>query len=290
MSPYKIVFYSILCSIYLYAIDIRVGYDTSIFQNASKKEVALSTDLWFKTVIARDKYSTNFKIYDQPKSLAKAFKKNIVNLAVTTGDNLIKYYDRDTLIPAFTAAYKNDEDQYLVVVTDKKHQKDWQTLYNPKVGMLKNSNIQRIFFEYSFFKHNKKTKIDFEGFSTPSRILLKLFFGKLDCALIPYRTYKTVIELNPQITKKVVIAQKTKLTSAIFAVYRKGMDRDMLENINTDVNEFIKTDRMKDILQLYKMELLKKTDLSQLEPIKELLKNYQKLIESSKDTIDEKAQ
>lgn len=158
MSIDKIVFYFIMFSISLYAIDIRVGYDSSVFQNASKKEVALSTDLWFKTVIARNNYTTNFKIYDQPKSLAKAFKKNTVNLVVTTGDNLIKYYDRDTLIPAFTASYKNSEDQYLIVVIDKKYKNDWKNLHSPRVGILIDSNIQKTFFEYTFLQHNKNTK------------------------------------------------------------------------------------------------------------------------------------
>lgn len=68
------------------------------------------------------------------------------------------------------------------------------------------------------------------------------------------------------------------------------MDTTLLKNIDTDVNNFLKTDRIKDILQLYKMELLRKTDLSQLEPIKELLQKHHKLMKSLKEADNEKVQ
>ncbi len=264
----------------IFSADLRVGFDSSIYQNISRKDMMILTDVWLKSILDGTKYETEFFIYENPKELSDDFKSGKVNLLMSFGENVVKYLDVNSLVPAFTGSYNSVDDEYYIVLVNNRYKQNWRGLQNPKVGVIKTNTIEKHYFDYHLLKDNKAKNIQYENFTKSSRMLLRVFFNQLDLCMVPYRTYRTAVELNPQILRNISIVERTDITTLVFGFYKQGTNQEMMDDIN-DIAVNIKKDaRGKSILDLYKADGIKKVEINDLKPIEKLLKQYSSLKKS----------
>lgn len=277
MKIFTRLFLSFVLPISIFSADLRVGFDSSIYQNISRKDMTVLTDVWLRSILEGTQYKTDFHIYDDPQELSEAFKSGTINFIMSYGETIIKNLELSSVVPAFTGSYDNKEDEYYIVLVNSKYKDSWKDLESPKVGVLQANNIERYYFDYQLLKNSKSKNIAYESFFKSSRMLLRVFFDQLDMCMVPYRTYRTAVELNPQISKKLSIIEKTNITTLALGFYKKGTDKEMIEEFNDIAVNMKKDERGRSILELYKADGIRRVEMNDLVPIKELIDKYNSL-------------
>ncbi len=268
----KIIIIFILLSINICADnklkEYNFGYISSSMSNYSAKDLKVSMDIWIHEV-TKDIGKTNMFYYDNPKDALADLKSSKLDFISAFPIVFVKDFDISELSGGFTGRYKNIEDnKFVLLVKNNNKIKNIKDLKSVKVGIQKNDEIMHI---YTKLKINY---LEILHYKNRSKIVLDLFFGKINVAIVPYRTFKMAKELNPQISRKIKILKKTEYVSYAVGFYHKSVsqkDKDFIFNTGKKLFETTKGRQMMDI---YKIETLVHTKISDLENAKKLYNEY----------------
>ena len=264
-----IIIFSFISSIYLnaneYLKTYKFGYINSSMSNYSPVDLKVTMDLWMKEV-TKNIGNVEMIFYNDPKKAANDINNGKLDFISAFPIIFIKYFDMSKLENGFTGKYKNPDDNKFVILVKKGIEN--KKLKNLKIGIQKNDTIMHIYAK-NYYKKPKIIK-----YTNRSRIVLDVFFSKVDIGIVPYRTYKLSKELNPNISKKVKLLKKTDFVSNAFGFYRKGIskkDKEFIFNTGVELFSSVKGKQMMDI---YKIETLVKTKISDLKNADKLYKSY----------------
>jgi ABC-type phosphate/phosphonate transport system substrate-binding protein len=116
-----------------------------------------------------------------------------------------------------------------------------------------------------------------EGKSRASQIVLPVFFGQADACVINDVSFKTMVEMNPQLGKDLKILSSSPDLLVGMGVFRKGMPSDLKERIITVAKGLKTQPRGKQVLLLFKMEDLDVIRESDLTATRELVAEYDRI-------------
>ena len=248
----------------------KFAYINSSMSNYSQVDLKITMDIWMKEV-AKNIGNVEMIFYNDPKKAAKDINNGKVDFISAFPIIFIKYFDMSKLENGFTGKYKDPDDNKFVILIKKGiEKKDLKDIKNLKIGIQKNDTIMQIYAK-NYYKTPNIVK-----YKNRSRIVLDIYFSKIDIGIVPYRTYKLSKELNPNISKKVKFLKKTNFVSNAFGFYRKGIlkvDKEFIFNTGIELFSSVKGKQMMDI---YKIETLVKTKISDLKNANTLNKSYLK--------------
>jgi ABC-type amino acid transport substrate-binding protein len=275
MKIYKIIlFISILySSIYAKSEQKKYtfGYINNSMSNYSAKDLKLTMDIWMKEV-TKNLGDVKMIFYDNPRDAAKDLNNGKLDYISGFPIVFIKYFNISKLSDGFTGDI-NDTKLTNFVVLSKRDNKinSIKDLKNVRVGIQNNDEIMYIYTKVNI----QNPKI--QKYKTRTRVVLDLFFNKLDIAIVPLKTFELTKELNPQINKSIKILKYTKYSSNILGFFKKEFKSEDKEFIfNTGINIF-KTARGKQMMDIYKIERLVHTKVKELKKVELLYKKYKKI-------------
>jgi len=258
----------------LYANNVQksynFGYINGSMSNYSKKDLKLTMDIWMKEV-TKNLGDVNMIFYDDPRGAAKDIKDGKLDYISAFPIVFVKYFDIGLLSDGFTGGIKKQKLQKFVVLVRTKSNKNIEKLKNVKVGIQANDEIMEIYTKVNI----KNAKI--KKFKTRNRVVLDLFFSKIDVALVPLSTFVLTKELNPQIGKKIKILKITNFSSNILGFYRKDFNNKDKEFIFDTGIKVFNTVRGKQMMDIYKIEKLIHTKTDELNIEKMLYKKYKSI-------------
>jgi len=262
----------VLLSIVVFSLDakehlktFKFGYINSSMSNYSPKDLKITMDLWI-TEVTKNLGDVEMVFYADPQKAAQDIADGKLDFISAFPIVFVKYFDMSKLRDGFTGKYKNPQDNKFVLLVKKNFHKSKEL----KIGIQKNDEIMHIYAK-EFFEEPKII-----NYVNRNRVVLELFFSKVDMAIVPYRTFKLAEELNPQISQKIKILKKTDFVSNALGFYRKGISKEDKEFIyNTGVKLF-STVKGKQMMDIYKIETLVYTKISDLEDVKILYLTYKK--------------
>lgn len=219
-----------------------------------------------------------FKYYDDMKKMSRDIDENKVDYISTQALKIIKYFNIENLEAAFGEGTKDMNDWNLIVLVNSDFTAgNWKELADKRIILNKNNPLHELYVNYSLLTHDIK-KITNVTYSTNyQNSILKLFFKKADVALVTRKSYDLAKELNPQVSKMVLVLEETNLSDIQLSFFRKNLDDESKKLILRTANSFDSTVEGRQILTIFKTDMLKKTEMKNLEPIKKLYDNYNKL-------------
>ncbi len=179
--------------------------------------------------------------------------------------------------------------QFIILIRKKDKINTIAGLRNKKIILQKETNIDIINMWLAVqLQNNKLGSIDkffqeIKKGSLASHTILSVFFGENDACIVTTNAYKTMIELNPQVGKKLEIL----LTSPPFiegiACYSNDfMKKKIKDNVLKSVIDFEKYPSGKQIYTLLRVKKLLHFKEEDLNTAKELLKEYNAINTSPK--------
>ncbi len=107
--------------------------------------------------------------------------------------------------------------------------------------------------------------------------IFKVFFKNADAAVVTQKTFEFAKEFNPQIGENLKIIEHSGVPSSIYGFFRKSADENMRQKIFDLALNIKDTARGKQILEIFKTDLILKSTLDELVPIERLYSDYNRL-------------
>ena len=270
-----------LCST-VNADHLRVGYDARLFKIFGEKDVEVATKVWVEEILKDlQRHTFSFRFYDDVEELAADVEADRIDFVVTDGLTFVRHFDLDKLADGFNAGALNREDSvYVVVIRSDEGIEGWRDLKEKTFAVQKNDPVAELYLQYRMQLHNDSEAKSLQRYEKRDRVLLKLFFGKADAAVVPKRQFELAVELNPQMGQRLKIMEVSQIPSYRFGLFRKALDPGFAKEV-TDLAIAIDHDeRGKQLLMIYQTEKLIITRVSDLESIRRLDAAYNTLVHS----------
>jgi len=271
----------LLLSFTLYASDIKIGYSVESMSDINKRDLKISMVLWIEEIISQTEYTADYIDYDETQSMAKDFNTGKLDLVIDFGINFVKYYELDKLSDGFRGGMKNNHHENIIIVLQESSSLEkFSKLRNPVIAL---QRIEEIFKIYGIVHlMNKKKNFIFLETKKRSGALLKLFFNNADAALVTEKTFDFVKELNPQVGKKLKIVRVSDVKAGAYGYFHKNFDPIKREAMIKIALGLDKSVRGKQLLSLFKIDVVKKSKVSELANIKKLYEAYIKIKKGKK--------
>lgn len=277
MKKYIIVFFiSTLLS--LGAKEIKVAYYGGTMSEISKKDLLIATNIWIEEMAKDVGYGAKSTVYDTPEELMKAFEENKVDYVASSGLDFVEHFDLSKLSDGFMKGHEDGSTETFVIVVKKDSNiKNVVDLQSKRVAMQKNDKIMNLYIENNILDNNLEYDVVYEVHSTRQRAILQLFFDKVDAAIVTNKSFKLFSEMNPQIKKTIKILKATSLQATNFGFIRKSLDEKTRNIMNIRAVSLDKDDRGKQLLSLYKVEIVVESKLEDLGPTRNVYEKNMKL-------------
>jgi isocitrate/isopropylmalate dehydrogenase len=126
-----------------------------------------------------------------------------------------------------------------------------------------------------FNKPAKRYFSKIQEYDKSSRVLMKLFFNKIDACIIPQHTWEMMREMNPQIDKKLKVLDRSEkiFLSALSLISKKMNDKLYLVHKNNAL-KLKNSSKGKQILTLLKGKIYKSVDKAFMDPMVDYYQEY----------------
>ena len=273
---YLIIYFSFYFS--LQADNFNVGYANKVMNKFSKKDIIIATEVWLKELLEGSGHKVTFTFFDNPEVLAKKLESKKIDMAIANGLDFIKYFNITNLSTGFIGGFIDDNNSKLVTVVSKNSEfKSWKSLTDKRISIMKDAPLSVLYIKYSLLKATGNDSIIILNQKSSNRALLKLFFNKVDAAVITQHAFNIAKELNPQIGEKLAIIDNSNIKTRDFGYFRKDFNKELKKELISITSNINKDIRGKQMLTLYKAEEIKPCYIKDLEPINILYKNYKNL-------------
>ena len=267
--------FMLLCLLFSLGINAKelkrfnVGYLQNSMTNYSKKDLKITMDIWIKSVTQESGYDTKMFFYKNPKKAAADLYTSKIDFITGFPVEFVKYFDTSKLVEGFSGGYKDHKQNKFVILSRKMNPaKSVGELKNVKVGIQQNDTIMNLYTKL------KMPTAKIVEYKKRSKIVLDLFFKKLDVAIVSLHNFQLAKELNPQIAQQIKIFKQTKYLSNGVAFFRKDFSKKERNKIFQKGLGIFKTGRGKQMMVIYKMETLVHTPVSLLENAQKLYSVY----------------
>lgn len=213
-------------------------------------------------------------------TMQKAFRAGKINLVVTDGINLLQDFDPDELADGFGGGAPG-EDSMVLLVRKGKGIKDLKDLYDKRVVLMSDNAISDLVMDTTCLRQFHKScaqagMIVSEEASSRLQVL-RLFFGKVDAALVRSYAYDLAADLNPQIRQQLQIIVRIPVYPAQLGMFNTKVSKPFRDYVTGNLTLMNKYPRAQQVLDMLKTSRLIHFDKSVLDPIRELMREHEVL-------------
>jgi phosphonate transport system substrate-binding protein len=259
---------------------LNVGFSEDFFHGINQNNAIAAMKVWSDSV-ARNRgipINSGSTIYSGSAALSAALTNGEVDVLMVLSSEMIALRDLGLLEPKFVSMRNGScQEQYLVLVHRDSGITDLAGLKQKNIIIQSSAraSLARPWFEEMM---NETGPVDlsrnFASFTeTPesSRIVLPVFFKKADACIVSRSTFKTLAELNPQLTKQLVaLAESPGFVPTVFCM-RKGYDSELLPDLMAGLADLHKEPHGQQILMLFKVDELAAYDAGHMASTEKLL-------------------
>lgn len=213
---------------------VHIGYSIELFNEVDINDALVAIQLWTDQLLKefKDVYKVENKIYNSNIEIIDAYnnkKVDIISLLSVSYFELIGEINLDPLLSSNQTGISGYE---YVILSRKESQVVSISDLEDKSIILTPSNFSKV-SEIWLKSKTKEISTFFSKFSRatkPSQAILSVFFKKFDACLVPYFTFETMAELNPQIKNELTIVEKSEPLLNGMVCIRKSLDNQVKED------------------------------------------------------------
>ena len=253
----------------------RIGFSRSLFTNVNENDAKASIRAWAKAIA--DEYSIDVdpsaRILTNFQDIHRALiDRQIDSIALQFEEYLDISGNFETEHWFLTRTSGKLYEEYLLLAPVNGKIRYFEDLKGNNL-ILHNSfrTSLAVYWLKSILKggdisyNDLETNVEITKVGNISKAVLSVFFGKVDACIVTNSGFNTMVELNPQIGRKLhVIMKSPSLIPAIFC-FRKNFDSPQKEKILTAFRELHTTIAGQQVLTIFQAEALvevEETDIS----------------------------
>ena len=171
--------------------------------------------------------------------------------------------------------------RYLLLVNENRGYKALGDLRDKKLLVPKGDEIAALYLNTMLLKDRlgeaKRFFAVVEEKNKPSQAILPVFFGQADACVTTDVSFKTTVELNPQLGRAIkILASSPELVTAVTA-FRRSVNPDIQQKTREIGLKLKDNARGRQILMLFKLDDLRQIEETDLTSIRELVSDYDRL-------------
>lgn len=269
MRIMRVVCLLLFLSLLIDAKEFRIGYYSKSLSDLSKQDLVIATNVYIQEIAQEIDTEVQSTFYDNSQEMCKDLAKGKLEFLSAPGLDFVKYADTKYLSNGFMEGYLDgSKETFIVLVSKNSEIKSIADLYDKQIAIQESDELIRLYFENEFLKKSLQMKVTYIPSATRQRAMLKLFFGKVDAAVITNKSFELFAELNPQIRKKLKLLKETTLVATNFGFLSNHVSKKERLYYNNMAKNLRSTVRGKQLLALYKTEILVDAKVEELEPIR----------------------
>lgn len=261
-------------------------YSPSIIDFASRKDVEVSLNFWVKDLLAEEAMkklniklsSTKAILFESMHELHEAVVHGEIDMVVAPPLLISRYFQHNELTDGYVGMLESgDSDNLLLIVRNDKKINSMKDLLGKRLVISNDDELADMFIDTLFLKalnkgyRNSVGSVEIQN--KGSRAVLDIYFNKADMGVVYRNAYDVMVELNPNISEKVIIFDKIPVKSRNFSYFVRGYP--FVDVMTTLAITTLKNNvRAKQILDIFRMSTLEKSLVNELDYFKKYEDNY----------------
>lgn len=262
--------------------DIAYGVDIRVFGDVDLKDAKSVIDLWTREVGKRIGLNTESHILKDRGSIIKNIKSGKLDLLTTSSLEYLRItMDAETKIAFGGIKGEKKTVKYMLLARSNIEFSGIEDLRGKKIAVKKGDETGLLFLNTQLLKNGQEeAEKCFSAVSKKkkfSQAILAVFFGQVDACIVPDRVFKTMVELNPQVGKRLGVICSSPEIVEIVSFFCNDIDAKTKEIIRRFALTMGETASGRQILMLFKLDRVVAIKKSDLDPLKTILKEYDDL-------------
>lgn len=261
-----------------------IGLYMSVIREVPRKDVELSLRFWIDELSGGHEVNYKpIKLYDDVKTMASDLKTGKINFIVAPGMDIVDELSLDELADGFAGFRHSRDDVVLLVRRDAKITTP-ADLRGKRLTLLDDDLLMDKYMQTLLMRAGLRSDMSqLRSVIRESRCnkqINQLFFGQADAALVYSSSYEIARELNPQIAQRVqaLDAYTFHIRSPYFGLFSSSVSPEYRERITKFALLLDNTARGRQVLQVYHADVMERTQVSDLQPLRTLNEEYKKLL------------
>ncbi len=257
------------------------------FDDVNPNDAVTAYNVWIKELMKNVdlNFIINVKLYDSFEELTKKFEKDKIALSILSTVDYLTYSNRANFRPMFSPLMDNNPgSKYIIITSRDKQFNTISDLKNSSIGITTSylHKAAALWLESLLFDNNLPNKDAFFSriieSTKDSKIVLDVFFGKLDACLVSESAFELMIDLNPQMKSKLkIIGQSPLFMNVILCFTNNLKDKNVYETIKNKIMTINTYSSGEQMLKIMKIKSIIPFKEEYLESTKKLLRAYTEL-------------
>lgn len=264
---------------------VEVGFSSNLFNQVDTRDATVAIQLWGKelTESLGMNYFPNTKIFDNTNDIINSFKQNELDLITILTTEYFQISKKIELEPFLINSTDGKYGiSFIILVRKDKGIESLDDLKNKSLNIPSNTygKLITMWLETSLYKRDQKYSSFFSEIKIvgkPSQAILHVFFNQIDACVIPEESFKTMLELNPQLKNELVIIERSPDLVSEMLCLKKNI-RENIKVATLDLAQKLsQTVSGKQILSLFRSEGFLEFKLEYIKATKELIDKYEEI-------------
>ncbi len=269
---------------------VRVGFSASMFSEVNQNDAIAAVRAWSRV------FTDESNIASVPQPLVLNGMAEIeaalaggtldyVNLTMAEYAVIRSYLPSDTVTLGIVSGSFSDE--YLLLTSEESGIASLEALRGKSLLLMDNSrsSLAAPWLDVLLMRVGLTPTTDFfgtvNGDTMIGKVLLPVFFGKADACVVTRSAFDTMVELNPQIGRKLkTIAVSRPLVPTVFC-FTPTVDEMVKEKVSREITQWHLTVAGKQCLTIFQTDSIEEHPISVLSPTLDLLAEHERLMEGA---------
>lgn len=252
-------------------------YRPFLYNDVDLKDIEISLNYWTQEV-TRDLAleTTETRFYEKYQDLSAAFERGDIDMFIAPPLAIVMYFNRELIAEGFYSKSEQEGGDALLLLAREENVDSVSNMVGKKLMLPKHDKLAEIFLEITIFEtYRKNFRQVFSKIETATKansMVLSLFFGTSDIALVYKSSFDVMAEMNAQIKSRIKIIKSYPVLSKNMSFMHK--DYPNRKQIIDHINSFAEHPRGQQILNLYKTTKVGVSTADMLEPFEQLYQRY----------------
>lgn len=268
---------------------VNIAVPQQIFGDLRTSDILASLRIWTNTLIERVKdgksdVDINFVVEDDLKAIQWGLESERLDMIIVLSTKFVELEKSQSFSHLrYPLAERDRREDLLLLVADDSYIDGFDDLKNRRVGVVHKGylDLVRIWQEVFLLERGYGDGEEFYKKLTyhekPNQAIFSLFFGQVDACFVNRSAYELMVELNPQVGRKLKVLECSKgYVMSVLAV-RSSYDKPVVKSILRTLGNVNGTPEGEQIMTLFKFESMVSGDDAYLDPVRHLIRRYESL-------------
>lgn len=269
---------------------IRVGFSSALFENVNYNDAIASIRAWAQALLKKQDISAVPKpvILNDKSEIKEVLSNNMldyISLTTTEYAEVSEMLPCDTITVSVTSDLITEE--YLLLVHKDSGIESLQGLNGKKLRFVSGARMSMAMTWLDNILLREKFKPAVEFFSSlelnknAGRVILPVFFKQADACVVTRNMFDTMVELNPQIGRRLkIIAVSSPLVPSFFC-FTRNSDESLRKKVSSEILHWHLSSFGKQSLTMFQCDGLEIHPVSCLETALDLIDEHKMLLKQA---------